>query len=211
MYNVSDEEFNRFTKRNLDNLHNAFKVNAYEELVSWNRYIISHIRYVVSGHIIAILLNNNYYSILKRLHKVTVTIKGGKFEIDNFYILLGVTDKKDIDQSIHVFSCDIYDGNKLILPLIVQIKYNDNSEVSILNIESELLFTNLYIDNYNLEDLVDNDNMEILRKEAIAKNDMLLCLANTLDKLINPDDTPELIDRLVLYYKEGEQEGRYDS
>jgi hypothetical protein len=203
MYDISNEDFEDFIKRNIDNLHNAFKVNAYEELVQWNRYIISHIRYIVSGHLIAILMNKNYYYILNKLHQVTVTIKGGRFEINNFAVLLGVDDDKNLDQSIHVFTCDIYDGNKLILPFIAKIKYDDSSTASILSIESELLYEKLYIDDYRLEDLIDNDNMTKLREEAVAKNDMLTCLANILDKLIDPSETPELIDRLVMYYKEG--------
>ena len=200
MHDIDNEDFIR---RNIDNLHNAFKVNAYEELVQWNRYIISHIRYIVSSYLIGILMNKNYYEILNKLHKVTVTIKGGRLEIDNFVVLLGVNDDKDVDQSIHVFSCDIYNDDKLILPMVVKIKYDDNSTASILSIESELLYEKLYIDDYNLEDLIDNNNMTKLREEAVKKNDMLICLANILDKLIDPGEISELIDRTVLYYKGG--------
>lgn len=203
MYDMDNEEFEDFIRRNIDNLHNAFKVNAYEELIQWNRYIISHIRYIVSGHLIGILMNKNYYEILNKLHKVTVTIKGGRLEIDNFTVLLGVNDDNGIDQSIHVFSCDIYNGDKLILPMVVKIKYDDNSTASLLSIDSKLLYEKLYIDNYNMEDLIDNDDMNKLRDEAIKKNDMLMCLANILDKLIDPGETPELMGRTVLYYKGG--------
>ena len=203
MHDMDNEEFEDFIRRNIDNLHNAFKVNAYEELVQWNRYIISHIRYIVSGHLIGILMNKNYYEILNKLHQVTVTIKGGRLEIDNFVVLLGVNDDKDVDQSIHVFSCDIYNGDKLILPMLVKIKYDDNSTASILSIDSELLYEKLYIDDYNIEDLIDNNDMNKLREEAVKKNDMLICLANLLDKLIDPDETPELMERTVLYYKGG--------
>ena len=203
MNDIDNEEFEDFIRRNIDNLHNAFKINAYEELVQWNRYIISHIRYIVSGHLIGILMNKNYYEILNKLHKVTVSIRGGRLEIDNFTVLLGVNDDKDVDQSIHVFSCDIYNGDKLILPMVVKIKYDDNSTASLLSIDSKLLYEKLYIDDYRIEDLIDNDNMDKLREEAVKKNDMLMCLANVLDKLIDPTETPELMGRTVLYYKGG--------
>lgn len=203
MCEMDNEEFEEFIKRNIDNLHNAFKVNCYEELVQYNRYIISHIRYSISGHLVGILMNKNYYHILNKLHKVSVTLKGGKIDIDNFTVLLGIDNDQILDQSVHIFNCDIYDNNKLVLPLVVKIKYDDKSTASILTINSELLYEKLYVDDYKMEDLVDNDNMEKMRVEALNKNNKLISLSNIIDRLIDPQDTAELISRPVIYYKEG--------
>ena len=196
-----DDELAKFLKRNIDNLHVAFKLNYYEQLIDWNRYMISHIRYLVSGHLLGILSNKNYYRILYKYHQVSVTIPRGKIEIDNFTVLLGVDDDNVADQSIHVFSCDIYNEQDLIFPFIVKIKYDDPSEISLLAIDSDLLYKELYVDNYKLEDL---ENIDKMRDEALSKNELLLTLADKLDELLDPDDVANIMSRTVYLV---EQEG----
>lgn len=196
---ISDEEYNEFLKRNISSLPVAFFTAEYEKLIFYNRYLISNIQHLLTGHLISILMNGNYYNILSKLYNVTVTLKKGRIEISDFLIVIGPDKNEEKpEQSVHVFYTNIYYENSLLLNCIVEVVYSDITGFSGISIKSDTI-DELSIDNYNEEDIV--NNFVELHKIAIKKNKLLNKLIDLLEDLLDIDEASDIINRSVFLIK----------
>ena len=198
-HNHDQEDFDKFYKNYLNNLHKAYKLSTYNELISYNRYLIDSIKMVVSGHIISILHNPYYLEVLSKLHKVTVSLLDGRIDIDNFIILLSDDDNGNISETLISFNIDIYQKDKLLLSSMVINTYNDCNELSFIDFRSDLLDNELKVtSNCNIEEILDNDFK--FRKVAIYKNDLLAVLSDKLYEVLDPQEADSIITRPVFFF-----------
>lgn len=215
MYEFDFEESSEFLARNMDNINNCFSINHYEYLIACNRELITNIRSVLTGYIVPILSNTNYYYILSKLHKVSVTITDiCRIELDKFIILFGVNSNEYSDEeeyklvsAMHSFDIKVIDGIEDVFFGSVQIKYNDNSEVCICDISSEII-DDLFVDRYKMSEFVKNKISMI--EEARKKNDKLSIIINRLYNLLPGDDIEELINRNVYLVTDESEESDDD-
>ena len=202
MYEFDFEKSSEFLARNIDNLNNSFSINHYEYLIACNRELITNIRSVLTGYIVPILSNTNYYYILSKLHRVSVTITDiCRIELDKFIIIFGVNgnmysdeEEYELISAMHSFDIKIIDGNEDVFSGSVQIKYNDNNEVCICDISSKII-DELFINKYKMSEFV-KDKVYMIEK-AREKNEKLAILINRLYNLLPGDDIEELINRDV--------------
>ena len=206
MRELDPNELKDFFNRNLDNLHKAYKYTAYNDLVNYNKYLISSIKFILSGHIISILSNEYYLSVLSKIHTVTATLSNGRIDINDFIIILGSDEDEEIvDKSMFSFDMDIYMKEQIIFTSKVIVTYYDESGLSFIDFKSDLLDNEFSINNdYDIKYII--NNIEKLRKVAMYKNDMLNLLSDKLYALLDPKEAENIIHRPVFIYKEGEED-----
>ena len=200
-----NEEIQSFMNRNIDSLRYTFNVSYYDKIIDFNRYLISLIAYMVSGHIFSILINVNYYNILSKTNTATVTLKNGKIVIYNFQTMFSTNDNDELIKSIHHFGANIYYHDKIILDTMFTILYYDDKGISDLIFDSKILYDELYIDNYR--DVFEiSDKLDDLISIGSNKNDLLETMIKYLEEILDPKEVPTIINRPVFLFNEGDNE-----
>ena len=205
MEEFNQEDFDEFMNRYLDNLHKAYKISAYNEIISYNKNLIDNVKMIISGHIIAILHNPNYISLLSKFHKLSVTLINGKIDISDFIILLSNNDEDRIARSIVTFNIDIINKGTSIITSRVIITYDDDEEISLIYFKSDLLDDKFRIKfNYDLKDLIEKDKE--YREAGMYKNKLLVDLIDILYDILDVEEAESLATRQVYCFMKGDND-----
>ena len=185
------------------NLVTAYCINSYDDLIAYNRAVISSIKNNLTSHLLAILANENYINLLNQLHKITVSLPKGRDEIYDYITMIEAEDGNPIT-GIVTFKFDIYFEKQMIFTGNAALIYNGKKRYNKLNIDSELLNKKFFIDDkYNVKDFLINETE--YRDKAINKNSMLDTLNSALVLLVEPEYIREIMNRNVFCYWEDDE------